>query len=75
MLQVMRKQRKAADEKKQRAKAAREWRDRVSGQAKSQSLPKGYGSHAQSCHRPQIVTLLGVSTLLIFVHLELCRFL
>jgi hypothetical protein len=70
----MRKQRKAADEKKQRAKAAREWRDKVSGQAKSNSLPKRYGSHAQSCQRPQIVTLTGISTLLVFIHLELCRY-
>ena len=73
MLQVMRKQRKAADEKKQRAKAAKEWRDKASGRAKSNSLPKGYGSHAQSCHRPRIVTLSGVSTLHTLVHLELCR--
>ena len=71
----MRKQRKAADEKKQKAKAAREWRDKVSGRAKSSSLPKGYASHAQSCYRPQRMTLSGVSTLHIFVHLELCRFL
>ena len=48
----MKKQRKAADEKKQRAKAAKEWRDKASGRAKSNSLPKGYGSHAQSCHGP-----------------------
>ncbi len=39
-LQDMRKQRKAAEEKKQRAKAAKDWRDKASGRAKPLSTAK-----------------------------------
>jgi len=37
----MRKERKAEEEKKQRAKAAKDWRDKASGRAKPQIIAKG----------------------------------
>ena len=38
----MKKHRKAAEEKKQRAKAAKDWREKASGRAKPQNIGKGY---------------------------------
>lgn len=43
--QVMKKDRNAVEEKKQRAKAAKDWRDKASGRAKPQTAVKGYMPH------------------------------
>ena len=42
----MRKQRKAAEEKKQRAKAAKDWRDKASGRANLPSTAKRWVTHS-----------------------------
>ena len=39
--QSMKKHRKAAEEKKQRAKAAKDWREKASGRAKPHNIGKG----------------------------------